>query len=115
MQGHPKVTCIDDVPSAAHLAARQRFFKRWYRPIALAPFALIVFVAIKFFSNSTSKLIDALIFLSLAWALAVAAYTFYLVFFSLKCPACASRFGIGDKCRTCGLPRHGDLDPIPHA
>ena len=36
------MTCIDDVPAVARLAARQQFLNKWYRPVALAPFVLVL-------------------------------------------------------------------------
>jgi hypothetical protein len=99
------ITCLDDVLVAARLAKRQQFLLQWYKAVALAPFALVVFTGLKFFPNSNSRAFDALVFVTLAWAMAVAGYTFYLLFW-LKCPKCKYRFGSGEKCQSCNLPRH---------
>jgi hypothetical protein len=102
------INSLDDVPSVARLAARQEFLAKWYHPVALAPFAVVVFVAVKFFGDSTSVILDALVGASLAWAIAVAAYTFYLLFWGVKCPQCGWRFGTGVKCGSCNLPRRAN-------
>lgn len=105
---YPKVRCLDDVPSAARLATRQQFFKKWYHALALVPFAIALFIVMKFFPESTSALALAPVWLALAWAGIVIVYTAYITLLRLKCPVCGWRFGIGDKCRSCGLPRHRD-------
>jgi hypothetical protein len=100
-------TSADDFPNVARLLARQLFLQKWYKPVALAPFALMLFITLKFFPNANGVLFDILIFATLGWAIAVAGYAFYLMF-GVKCPACDSRFGIGQSCRSCGLPRHSE-------
>jgi hypothetical protein len=100
-----KITSLDDLPEAAKLAERQRFLNRWYRPVALAPFVLAVILGVIVFPNSRSPLLLIYTFASLIWATFVAGYAFYLLT-SLHCPYCSSRFGLGDQCRACGLPRH---------
>jgi hypothetical protein len=99
------IACMDDVPGIARLAARQQFLAKWYRVLALAPFAAIIFVAYKFFPNSNSWTQVILVFVAIIWGMAVAGYAFYLMF-AVRCPVCKSRFGLGEKCRSCGLPRH---------
>ncbi len=32
-----ELNCLDDVPSAARQAVRQRFLAKWYQAVALAP------------------------------------------------------------------------------
>ena len=94
-----EVRSLDDVPHTAQQAKRQEFLRTWYRAIALVPFAVVVFISLKFFPDSDSKLIVASALVSLIWAIGVAAYSFYLTFFGLKCPVCGWRFGVGDKCK----------------
>lgn len=107
------MTCLDDAPAAARLAERQQFLKKWYYAVGIAPFFLVVLIIMRFFPDSTSRVLDALVFISLAWAIAVAGYTFYLMFW-LKCPRCNWRFGSGEKCSTCKLPRHREsAGPYP--
>ena len=104
-----EIRSLDDVPSAARVAGRQRFLNRWYKPVAMAPFGVCVFAAVKFFPDSRSWFLVALIEATLIWAIGVAAYAFYLLFW-FKCPRCHSRFGLGERCRACELPRHAPSD-----
>jgi hypothetical protein len=39
--------------------------------------------------------------------MAIVGYSFFLMF-AVRCPACRWRFGMGDKCMNCALPRHRD-------
>jgi hypothetical protein len=103
-----KVSCLDDVAPVARLAAHQQLLAKWYHAIALAPFAAVLFIDIKFFGYSDNRLWLVLIGATLVWAFAVAVYTFYLTFL-LKCPRCGWRFGSGEKCGSCNLPRHRDV------
>lgn len=103
-----EISCLDDVPSAARLAARQQLLAKWYHAIALAPFVAVLFIDTEFFGYSDNRLWLVLVGATLVWALAVAVYTFYLIFF-LKCPRCSWRFGLGSKCGSCNLPRHRDV------
>jgi hypothetical protein len=106
------VASVDDVPMVARLLARQQFFRKWYKPVALAPFALMLFIILKFFPNANGGFGTAVVFATLGWALAVVGYSFYLMF-AVRCPACNSRYGIGQNCRSCNLPRHrGSTEPI---
>lgn len=96
---------LDDDPEIAKVAARQRFLNKWYHAFALAPFAILIFIDFKFFPNSNNPVLVALVFLSLLWAMGIAGYAFCLLYW-FKFPNCGSRFGLGDQCRSCGLPRH---------
>jgi hypothetical protein len=62
------VRCMDDVPTVARIAARQQFLGRWYRPLAIAPFVVVVFVVLTFFPKSTSPILIGFVFASLMWA-----------------------------------------------
>jgi hypothetical protein len=101
------ITCLDDVPDLARLAARQQFFLKWYQAVGLVPLGLFVFIVFRFFPNSNSSALDALVGASLIWPLLVVIYTAYL-WLTLQCPACKNRFGLGENCRSCNLPRHRD-------
>lgn len=101
------IKCLDEVPSLARIAARQQFFTRWYKPVTLAPFALVLLVVLTFFSKSTSWIPSVFVFASLAWGMAIVGYSFFLMF-AVRCPACSWRFGMSDKCMNCGLPRRRD-------
>lgn len=103
------ISCMDDVPAVARLAARQEFLTKWYRLLAMIPFGVVAFIESRYFtiSYTYSPLSLVLIFTSLAWTGGVLVYTVYLQV-TLRCPVCKKRFGIGKKCRSCSLPRHRD-------
>jgi hypothetical protein len=102
-----QITCLDDVPTVAHVAAQQEFLHRWYRLVAIIPFMVVLFVVTKFFGKSSNPFPVAVVFASLVWAGAIVGYTIYLRF-ALRCPVCGWRFGVRDKCSSCGLLRHAD-------
>lgn len=107
-----EIHSLDEVPSAEKLVARQQFLSKWWHSIAIAPFACDIFLTLGFFANSTNRLFVILLEITLVWAMAVAAYAFYLLV-SVKCPRCGQRFGSGDSCRSCGLPKHaGTLSDV---
>jgi hypothetical protein len=99
------LTCIDDIPTVARLAARQQFLNKWYRPLGLVPFSVLIFIDFIFLHGSNNGLLVALVFISLLCAGAVSGYAFYLLF-AVKCPVCKNRFGLGENCSSCNLPRH---------
>ena len=100
------ISSLDDVPEIAKIAKRQLFLNRWYRPVAMAPFLLAVILGVGIFrDHSRNPILLAYTFASLMWAIFVAGYAFYLLS-SFSCPCCSSRYGLGENCRSCGLPRH---------
>lgn len=106
-----EIATLEDVPSAARIAHRQRFLQKWYRVLALAPFGAVVFIELRFFGDTpATPLLMAPIYAALLWAGSVAFYTLYMTFFSFRCPVCGWRFGSGKKCSTCGLPRSRDTE-----
>src|SRR5690349_18612260 len=101
-----RVSSLDDVPDIAKIANRQLFLNRWYRPVALAPFLVAVILGVGVFrDHSRNPILLAYTFATLLWAMLVAGYAFYLLV-SFRCPYCSSRYGLGENCRDCGLPRH---------
>jgi hypothetical protein len=101
-----KTTCLDDVPRLARLSLWQQRISRSYHLVALVPFVAMIFIVFKFFPNSTNPIWTFAVFLSLGWAIAVAGYAFYSLFWGVRSPACGNGFGVRDSCRSCGLPRH---------
>ena len=101
------ITCLDDVPALARVAARQRFLMKWYQPVGLAPFVVVLVISLGFFPDSNSPILVFLVVASLVWTLAVVVYTVYL-WVTLRCPVCKNRFGMADNCRSCKLPRHSN-------
>ena len=106
-----EISCLEDVPDVAARLSRQQWIASHYQVIALAPFAVVVFVTLKFFSQSTNRVWVWLVGLTLVWAMAVAVYAFYSLFWGVKCPVCGSGFGSREECRSCGLPEHRGITP----
>jgi hypothetical protein len=100
-----EVTCLDESPSVSRIAARQDFLNRRFRLVAVAPFIVVLVVVTTFFPNSHQSIQFGLASVAMLWALAVIGYAIYLRF-AVRCPVCGWRFGVKDKCGSCGLPRH---------
>jgi hypothetical protein len=105
------ITCLDDVPNLASLAARQKFLSKWYAALATGPLGVFVPIEIVFDPKASSRKLAALILVSLIWAVVVISYTFYLSL-AIHCPACEHRYGSGETCRSCNLPRHRNSSDI---
>jgi hypothetical protein len=100
--------CLDESEPFASLTQQKNFWQKYWHVMALGPFAVAVFVVLRFFGDSTSRLVDVPIFLSLAWAGFVAIYSLVLIVrtLSIRFPRCGWRFGMADYCGSCSLPRH---------
>lgn len=103
-----EIRSLEDVPGVARMAARQEFLLQWYKPVAIAPFMVVLFIVLRLFPKSTSRIPIYFVFASLVWTGAVIGYSFFLMF-ALRCPVCGWRFGSRDKCSSCGLPRHRSI------
>jgi hypothetical protein len=69
----------DDSPEASNLAPWQQFLRKWQSLIAFGPFAIFIFVALKFFGNSPSNWLFLIFaFVTVIWAVAFAGYALYL-------------------------------------
>jgi hypothetical protein len=102
---------LDEDRPSARQSGRQEFLLKWCYAIALAPFSVVVLVGLELFADSTSRVFDVFVTASLIWAIGIAIYTFYLLFF-WKCPRCGWRFGSGPECCSCKLPRHRDYTRV---
>jgi hypothetical protein len=72
-------TAVEDTREGEGLATWQRFLRKWQSPIAFGPFAISVFIMVKFFPNSpVNWLFLTVIFTTVFWAVAVAGYALYL-------------------------------------
>ena len=97
---------LDVSPDLARLGNRQQFLLRWYQTIALAPLAILVLIGLRLFPDSGGRWADRIVLLTLSWPV-VAGCAMYLVMWGgIRCPVCEQRFGSGDQCRSCNLPRH---------
>jgi hypothetical protein len=99
---------LDEWPTYSGLVRRKMFMQKYYRPLALVPFGIVLFTGGRFFGDSTSRFAIVPVYLSLIWALLVLVYTFWLVIRvrAIRCPRCGDRFGSEDECIPCGFPRH---------
>jgi hypothetical protein len=105
-KGREEVSSLDDMPQLARLSLWQKGISQYYQLFALAPFTLLIFIVLTFFAQSTNRIWDFLIGFALTWAIIVAGYAFYSLFWGVRCPACTNGFGAREACRSCGLPRH---------
>jgi hypothetical protein len=85
-----------------------KFVRQYWYGAAIAPFGLVLFLGLRYFPNSTSRFLDIPLGLSFAWAMFVAIYCLMLTARALliRCPRCGWRFGLGNQCGSCGLPKH---------
>ena len=100
--------CLDESEPFARLNRQLQFLRKYWHVIALAPFAITIFVLLRFYGNSTNRLVDIPIYLTLGWAGAVIIYSLIVTFRTMfiHCPRCRWRFGGGEQCGSCRLPRH---------
>jgi hypothetical protein len=100
------VRSVDDLPTVAGRLARQRFIASNSRPLALVPFAVVLFIVIRVAGDSTSHVWFLPVIAVLGLGIVVNIYsllvTFHLV--GIRCPQCNQRFGTGTRCAQCGLP-----------
>jgi hypothetical protein len=107
------LTCLADSANYKRLDGRRRFLLKYGLPLALVPF----FLAIVFGLGALPRIVpdtafwagvaETLIVGSLGWAGIVIAYglSVFLRFLFIRCPRCGWRFGLSDRCGSCGLPR----------
>lgn len=81
------------------------FLHKWYAPLAFIPLVIVLLVDFGPLHSSSRPGILKWGLASLLWAAAVVGYAFYLAA-SFRCPACHARYGLGNSCRSCELPRH---------
>lgn len=105
---------LDQYPALSRRANRERFLsRRWaIRFAAFLPFILVLLTT-RVSLPVPRSLWDALFFASLLWAIVVFLYSLMLVFglVGIRCPRCSGRYGAGDNCPRCGLPRHFAITP----
>jgi hypothetical protein len=107
MTDSAQVACLEASEEYAALNRKSLFIKKYGHVMAIGPFFVVICVVFRWFSDSTSKFLLGLIFSTLFWAVAFACFA-VIVFASLlfiRCPRCGWRFGLGDFCSSCGLPR----------
>src|ERR1700722_6655144 len=100
--------CLDESEPFARLGRQMQFLRKYWHVIAIAPFAITIFVLLRFFGNSTNRLLDIPIYLTLGWAGFVVVYSLIISLRTsfIHCPRCGWRFGGGEQCGSCSFPRH---------
>ena len=108
MQSPKHLTSLDAWEKYVRLNEKSQFLRKYWYLTASGPFALAVFLIMRFYPHSTNKLWDVLVVASLAWGVLVAGYSMSIIvsLLFIRCPRCSWRFGLGDWCNSCGLPRH---------
>lgn len=114
------LSCLADSENYKRLDDRRRFFVRYQYSLALIP----LFLAIVFGLGVLPRVIpdtafwavvaETLIVGSLVWGGIVifSALFVYLRWFLYRCPRCGWRFGPGDCCGSCDLPRRRDISGL---
>ena len=75
----PTNACLDDFPHLADVGKRQQFINRWSQPLAIAPFAVILFVDFAFFGGADNRWAVGIVLVSLLWAIHLSAIRFIFV------------------------------------
>jgi hypothetical protein len=110
------LTCLADSANYKGLDGRRRFLLKYWHALALVPFFLAIVFAVGVLPRIVpdtafwAGVAETLIVVSLGWSAIVIAYALwvYLRFLFIRCPRCGWRFGMSDRCGSCGLPRAGD-------
>jgi hypothetical protein len=100
-------TCLEEWDKYERIVIKDRFWIRYGRALALTPFTIVVMLVLRYFSESASKVLDYIIYASLLWAIIVVLHALSMRIRTdfIRCPRCGQRFGLGDYCSSCGLPR----------
>jgi hypothetical protein len=115
------LTCLADSANYNGLDGRRRFLLKYGHALALGPFILTLIIDLgalprivpdtAFWAGVAYTLVVG----SLGWSLIVCVYalSIYARWFLVRCPRCGWRFGLGERCRSCNLPRsRGNLTPV---
>ena len=107
MQEESQWRCLEESDPFARINRQLRFLRKYWYVIAITPFALTVVVLVRFYGDSTNRLLDLPVYLALGWGLLVAVYTLMLMVrvMFIRCPQCGWRFGGGNRCGSCDFPR----------
>jgi hypothetical protein len=101
----PQPSCLGQHETDAHLKRQMKFVRQYSDGAAIALFALVVFVLLRYAPKSSSRIVDIPIGLALAWASLVAIYCLTLTIgvLLIRCPRCGWRFA-GNPWAWCRLP-----------
>jgi hypothetical protein len=99
------INSLDDDPTASCLAKRRELLDKWYKPTAMLPFIIFLIIDFSFFMHSTGWFLTSIGLATVLWAGGVNIYSLYLRI-TFRCPKCHNRFGSGENCLSCALPKH---------
>jgi hypothetical protein len=105
--------CLEDSESYVALDKRNLFVRKWGRGLALGPFVVALIVDLGVLPRAApdthfwEEFGYAVIWVSLAWTGIVIVYSLSVLlrWLFFRCPRCGWRFGPGEECRSCSLPR----------
>jgi hypothetical protein len=114
------LTCLADWADYKRLDGRRSFLLKYSHALALAPFVLALVICLGVLpriapdSAFWEGVAEIIIVISLGWALIFIVYALsvFTRCLSIRCPRCGWRFGLGDRCSSCDLPRSRD-NPTP--
>src|SRR6266404_1151863 len=107
------LTCLEDSESYAALDKKNLFVRKWGRGLAFGPFVVALIVDLGVLprvvpdTHFWEEFGYAVIWVSLACTGTVIIYclSVLLRWLFFRCPRCGWRFGLGDRCGSCSLPR----------
>lgn len=104
---------LEDFESYLKLSRKLQFAKAYWYVVVSVPLVLAIFIGVRFFNNSENHIGNMLIAVSLCWGFLVCVYGLVLLgrFLMFRCPRCGWRFGLGESCGSCTLPRRRLISP----
>jgi hypothetical protein len=107
LEDSTQLKCLEDWDNYSRLNNRRPLLmKYWYVSVAV-PIVGGVGILLRLLPDSTPTIQNIVLGVILGWVFLVIAYsmTILLRFFFIRCPRCGWRFGPGDFCGSCSLPR----------
>jgi hypothetical protein len=107
------LACLADSENYRKLDRKRRFLAGYWRALALSPFFVAIVIALGLFprilpdTKFWAGVAETLIVGSLIWSLIFGVYAIFVIirWFLVRCPRCGWRFGLGERCGSCDLPR----------
>jgi hypothetical protein len=105
--------CLADSQKYKTLDGRRRVLLKYWYALATVPFFLSIVIGVGVFPRLVpdtafwAGVAQTVIFGALGWSFIVifCALFVYVSWFLVRCPRCGWRFGLGDRCGSCDLPR----------
>jgi hypothetical protein len=113
LENTASLTCLADSENYRKLDGKRRFLVGYWRALALFPFFVAIVIGLGLFPRVVpdtkfwAGVAETLIFGSLGWSLIFGVYALFVLisWFLVRCPKCGWRFGLGERCGSCDLPR----------